>query len=63
MKKKNKYVEGSHLSEAKFRNLLKCFVLDLDAQKASVMTVINRNTVNKYYKLLRLRIIAKTKNN
>mgnify|MGYP001354401626 CR=1 FL=1 len=57
MKKKNKYAESSHLSEGKFRSLLKCFSLDLDTQKTSEMTGINRNTVNKYYKLPRLRIM------
>ncbi len=35
---------------------MKCSALDLDAQKTSEMTGINRNTVNRFYKLLRQRI-------
>ena len=56
MEKKNIFAFHSHLSERKFKELVKCFAFDLDAQKASDMTSLNRNTVNKYYNQFRARI-------
>jgi len=53
---KNKYVLRSRISEAKFRHLVRCFALDLDARQASALTGLNRNTVNRYYLLIRQRI-------
>jgi transposase len=42
----------------KFRALLKYFSLDIEARKTSVLTGLNRNTVNRYYDLLR-KLIAR----
>jgi transposase-like protein len=53
---KNKYVLRSKISEAKFRQLVRCFALDLDARQTSALTGLNRNTVNRYYLLIRQRI-------
>ena len=53
---KNKYVKCSKISEAKFRELLRYFSLDLDAQQIASLTNLNRNTVNRYLRLLRKRI-------
>ena len=53
---KNKYVLRSRISEAKFRHLVRCFALDLDARQASALTGLNRNKVNRYYLLIRQRI-------
>ncbi len=53
---KNKYVKRSRISESKFRQLLKHFALDLDAQQISVLCKLNRNTVNRYLYLIRIRI-------
>lgn len=53
---KNKYINRSRVSEAKFRDLVKYFSLDLDAQKIAILTHLNRNTVNRYLKLIRIRI-------
>jgi transposase-like protein len=53
---KNKYIHRSRISEAKFRELVKYFSLDLDAQKIAVLTRLNRNTVNRYVTLFRKRI-------
>ena len=53
---KNKYINRSRISEAKFRELVKYFSLDLDAQQISILTHLNRNTVNRYLKLIRKRI-------
>ncbi len=44
----NKYVNRSRISEAKFRELVKCFSLDIPSQNIAVLTRLNRNTVNRY---------------
>ena len=46
----------SRISEAKFRQFIKYFTLDLEAQKIAILTRLNRNTVNRYLKLVRERI-------
>jgi transposase-like protein len=53
---KNKYIRRSRISEAKFRQLVRGFALDLDAYQAAAMTGLNRNTVNRYLLLIRQRI-------
>ena len=51
----NKYIKRSRISEAKFREFVRCFSLDLDAHKIAFLTGLNRNTVNRYLHLLRKR--------
>ena len=53
---KNKYVLRSKISETKFRHLARCFSLDLDARQAAALTGLNRNTINRYFHLIRTRI-------
>ncbi len=53
---KNQYIKHSKVSEAKFRQLLKHFALDLDAQQIAILCNLNRNTVNRYLMLIRKRI-------
>lgn len=53
---KNKYIHCSKLSEAKFRELLRCFCLDLDAGQTAAILRANRNTLNRYLRLVRERI-------
>lgn len=53
---KNKYVTKSHLSERKFRELLRPFCADVTALSAASLTGLNRNTVNRYHGMLRARI-------
>ena len=53
---KNKYIKGTHISERKFREILKFFSLDIEAEKTSVLVGISRPTINKFYKLFRERI-------
>ncbi len=53
---KNKYVERSKITEAKFRQLIKLFAHDLDAQTIASLANPNRNTVNRYLTLIRTRI-------
>jgi transposase-like protein len=56
MTARNKYLHRSRISEKKFRQLLKLFSLDLSAVQISELTHLNRNTVNRYLQLLRVRI-------
>ena len=56
MTMRNKYVKRSHISEKKFRQLVKLFSLDLDAIQISEISQLNRNTVNRYLKIIRTRI-------
>ena len=53
---KNKYAKRSRLSEAKFRQLVKYFAHDLDAQTIAALVNLNRNTINRYLTLIRQRI-------
>ncbi len=53
---KNKYIKRSRISEAKFREIIKYFSLDLDAQTIAILTGLNRNTINRYFYLIRGRI-------
>ena len=53
---KNKYAKRSKISEAKFRQLIKLYAHDLDAQKIASLNNLNRNTVNRYLALIRQRI-------
>ena len=53
---KNKYLKHAHISERKFKQILKEFCLDSTAQEASERTGISRPTVNKIYMAIRKRI-------
>jgi transposase len=53
---KNKYVKSSHISDTQFRSILKEFCFDSSATETSKRLSINRNTINRIYKLLRTRI-------
>ena len=44
------------ISEAKFRQIVKLFVLDLDATQLSEIVNLNRTTVNRYLMAIRKRI-------
>ena len=53
---KNKYVKSAKLSERKFREILRLFCADISALKIAELTNLNRNTINRYLKLFRIRI-------
>src|SRR6266704_4592185 len=57
MKPLNKYSRRSRIREAKLRQLLKLFSVDLDATQAAYLTGLNRNTINRYFSLIRERIV------
>jgi transposase len=54
---KNKCVYRSLISEKKFREILKLFSLDLEADQSAKIVGLSRNTINKYYKAFRERIV------
>ncbi|WP_316560225.1 IS1595 family transposase [Methanimicrococcus stummii] len=56
MQMKNKYIFRSKISEAKFRQIVKLFVLDLDATQISQITGVSRITINRYLMAIRERI-------
>ena len=43
----------ARITRAKFRQLLRLFALDLTATQIAAVTTLNRNTVNRYLKLIR----------
>ena len=48
----------SRISKRKFHQILRLFALDLTASQITVLTKLNRNTVNRYLKLIRQSIAA-----
>ena len=54
---KNRYQNRSRITERKFREILKYFCEDETATKTARYAKVNRNTVNRIYDLLRVRIV------
>lgn len=53
---RNKYVNRAKISEAKFRELVRFFSIDLTAIQITELTGLNRNTVNRYLTEIRKKI-------
>jgi transposase-like protein len=53
---KNRYAFRSRISEPKFRQLVRLFSVDLDATQITALSGLNRNTVNRYLRGIRVRI-------
>lgn len=53
---RNKYVFRSRISEKKFREIIRLFIIDIEATKISVITGITRKTINRILFSLRTRI-------
>ena len=53
---KNRYIVKSHISERKFREILRDFSQDFDASKVAQLTKLTRKTINKLYHKFRVRI-------
>ena len=53
---KNRYIKLAKITEVKFRQILKCFSLDLTATQTAELTNISRNTINRFYSLFREKI-------
>ena len=54
---KNRYAFRSRISEARIREIVRCFSADLTAVQTAELTGANRNTVNRIYLGLRERIV------
>jgi transposase len=52
----NKYKKRSRISEAKIRQVIKLFALDIEATKIAELTGISRKTINKILRQIRERI-------
>lgn len=52
----NKYVNRAKISEAKFREIVRLFSMDLTAIQIAELAGLNRNTVNRYLKGIRQRV-------
>jgi transposase len=53
---KNRYIKNAHISEAKFREILRLFGADLTATQISELAKVERKTVGRILQLLRCRI-------
>lgn len=53
---RNRYIKRSHISEKKFREILKYFCYDETANKTAIYTGISRNTINKIFEKIRKKI-------
>ena len=53
---KNKYSNYSRISEPKFREILKCFGLDLTSSNTAKLTGVSRNTINHLFNKFRIHI-------
>ena len=55
---KNRYYKHSRITEAKFRQILRCFALDLTATETAELTGISVRSVNSIFLKIRKRITA-----
>ena len=55
-KGENRYFKGSHISERKFRQIIKYFSMDITASQTAQLTQVSRQTTNKLYARIRERI-------
>ena len=56
MKRRNKYYRGAKISEAKFRQVLRCFSEDLTASSTARMTGVSVRSVNSIFIRIRKRL-------
>ena len=56
IKMKNKYIFHSHISEQKFREVIRYFALDIEISKIAVLTGISRQSLNVIIMAVRHRI-------
>ena len=54
---RNKYAARSRISEAKIREIVRCFSADLTALQTAELSGLNRNTINRFYRVLRERLL------
>jgi transposase-like protein len=54
---KNKYLNHSHISEKKFRQIVMCFVKDFTVTETAQLTEISRVSISNIYQKIRIRIV------
>ena len=54
---KNKYIKHTHISEGKFREIVRLFCADLTSTQIAELAKISRNTINRILQLLRKRVV------
>ena len=54
---KNKYAKRARISEAKIREIVRYVAADLTALQAAALSGLNRNTVNRFYRGVRERML------
>ena len=54
---RNKYIKNSRISEKVFRKVVRMYCYDQNATMTARLTGLSRNTVNRLFKLFRLRIL------
>ena len=57
MKPKNRYSIRARITTRQFRDILQYFSLDIEATKIAKLSGVNRNTVNRYLRLIRERLL------
>lgn len=57
---KSKYYHKSHISETRFRSILRCFSSDFNATQTSKVSGVSRISVNHLFALFRKRIVSLT---
>ncbi|MEZ5690089.1 MAG: IS1595 family transposase [Rickettsiales bacterium] len=55
---RNRYKKVAHFSESKFRQIIKCFSLDLTASDTAEICGLSRNAINKLFNQIRQRIFV-----
>ena len=55
---RNKYLKHAHISDKKFRLILRCFCEDYTAEQTAKRSAVSRVSINTLYTKFRLRIIA-----
>ena|GEM_PF-5113026 len=50
---KSKYIKHTHISEGKFREILRLFCADLTSTQIAEVAKVKRNTINRILQLLR----------
>ena len=58
MSVKNKYLYRAKISSRKFREILRYFCMEIDAEKTAILVNLNRNTVHRIFGKIRERIAA-----
>jgi len=48
-----KMIKFSKLSNYQIKKIIKCFCIDIDATKTSILLDLNRHTINRYYEIFR----------